>query len=251
MMFCISCCVLVFCFFFQAEDGIRDAQESRGLGDVYKRQRLTYYASAASVANSYHRYVEDEEGNWVDPTTGDHYRREDIETAAGHGYTQVDVVALNDSIAALSIRAFGLSDLALDSSVTTLTWGGAVGIPGAGSDYWLHPDVLAQIDEVVTDDLKIVRMPYSIGDTQFSSIWLQSISDLGNYTWVYDLDSGVLLHTAGAPPAPPPPGPVAQGQGGDGSPSLAHSALAHIRPRPLPCAIPAAPARVAPVHHVE
>ena len=26
--------------FFQAEDGIRDAQESRGLGDVYKRQRL-------------------------------------------------------------------------------------------------------------------------------------------------------------------------------------------------------------------
>eukprot|EP00658_Telonema_sp_P-2_P062389 TRINITY_DN51058_c0_g1_i1.p2 TRINITY_DN51058_c0_g1~~TRINITY_DN51058_c0_g1_i1.p2 ORF type:complete len:105 (+),score=29.32 TRINITY_DN51058_c0_g1_i1:78-392(+) len=30
-------CVVLF-FFFQAEDGIRDAQESRGLGDVYKRQ---------------------------------------------------------------------------------------------------------------------------------------------------------------------------------------------------------------------
>ena len=29
---------VVICFFFQAEDGIRDAQESRGLGDVYKRQ---------------------------------------------------------------------------------------------------------------------------------------------------------------------------------------------------------------------
>ncbi|CZR91269.1 hypothetical protein CDFC105_31829 [Clostridioides difficile] len=28
-------------FFFQAEDGIRDAQESRGLGDVYKRQVYT------------------------------------------------------------------------------------------------------------------------------------------------------------------------------------------------------------------
>eukprot|EP00658_Telonema_sp_P-2_P049675 TRINITY_DN37809_c0_g2_i1.p1 TRINITY_DN37809_c0_g2~~TRINITY_DN37809_c0_g2_i1.p1 ORF type:complete len:188 (-),score=38.00 TRINITY_DN37809_c0_g2_i1:93-656(-) len=32
------CCVF---FFFQAEDGIRDAQESRGLGDVYKRQPHT------------------------------------------------------------------------------------------------------------------------------------------------------------------------------------------------------------------
>ena len=27
-----------FCFFFQAEDGIRDLVRSRGLGDVYKRQ---------------------------------------------------------------------------------------------------------------------------------------------------------------------------------------------------------------------
>ena len=30
--------MIVVFFFFQAEDGIRDAQESRGLGDVYKRQ---------------------------------------------------------------------------------------------------------------------------------------------------------------------------------------------------------------------
>ena len=33
--------VIVVFFFFQAEDGIRDAQESRGLGDVYKRQGLS------------------------------------------------------------------------------------------------------------------------------------------------------------------------------------------------------------------
>eukprot|EP00831_Metopus_contortus_P030671 TRINITY_DN25102_c0_g1_i2.p2 TRINITY_DN25102_c0_g1~~TRINITY_DN25102_c0_g1_i2.p2 ORF type:complete len:122 (-),score=17.48 TRINITY_DN25102_c0_g1_i2:229-594(-) len=29
---------IVFFFFFQAEDGIRDVERSRGLGDVYKRQ---------------------------------------------------------------------------------------------------------------------------------------------------------------------------------------------------------------------
>eukprot|EP00658_Telonema_sp_P-2_P061798 TRINITY_DN50464_c0_g1_i1.p1 TRINITY_DN50464_c0_g1~~TRINITY_DN50464_c0_g1_i1.p1 ORF type:complete len:228 (-),score=50.61 TRINITY_DN50464_c0_g1_i1:109-792(-) len=33
-------------FFFQAEDGIRDAQESRGLGDVYKRQVVMYGAAS-------------------------------------------------------------------------------------------------------------------------------------------------------------------------------------------------------------
>mgnify|MGYP003380787301 CR=1 FL=1 len=33
---CLQCGVC--CFFFQAEDGIRDLVRSRGLGDVYKRQ---------------------------------------------------------------------------------------------------------------------------------------------------------------------------------------------------------------------
>ena len=28
------------CYFFQAEDGIRDVERSRGLGDVYKRQQI-------------------------------------------------------------------------------------------------------------------------------------------------------------------------------------------------------------------
>ena len=32
------CCSV--CFFFQAEDGIRDLVRSRGLGDVYKRQTI-------------------------------------------------------------------------------------------------------------------------------------------------------------------------------------------------------------------
>ncbi|VDG24440.1 formamidopyrimidine-DNA glycosylase [Lactobacillus plantarum JDM1] [Lactiplantibacillus mudanjiangensis] len=34
--------VFFFCFFFQAEDGIRDSSTSRGLGDVYKRQGNIY-----------------------------------------------------------------------------------------------------------------------------------------------------------------------------------------------------------------
>ena len=35
---CIRGYELGVCFFFQAEDGIRDLVRSRGLGDVYKRQ---------------------------------------------------------------------------------------------------------------------------------------------------------------------------------------------------------------------
>ena len=39
-MLCAQEVYRVGCFFFQAEDGIRDLVRSRGLGDVYKRQIL-------------------------------------------------------------------------------------------------------------------------------------------------------------------------------------------------------------------
>ena len=47
-MFCFSFC------FFQAEDGIRDAQESRGLGDVYKRQRSANVVSGEAGGITQH-----------------------------------------------------------------------------------------------------------------------------------------------------------------------------------------------------
>ncbi|CZR95037.1 putative monovalent cation/H+ antiporter subunit A [Clostridioides difficile] len=42
---------VVFVFFFQAEGGIRDAQESRGLGDVYKRQILALVVNWKEVTH--------------------------------------------------------------------------------------------------------------------------------------------------------------------------------------------------------
>ena len=41
LLLSVDSVISVLCFFFfQAEDGIRDLVRSRGLGDVYKRQRL-------------------------------------------------------------------------------------------------------------------------------------------------------------------------------------------------------------------
>ena len=44
-------------FCFQAEDGIRDAQESRGLGDVYKRQPLDQPLRCCPKSSGSHRSV--------------------------------------------------------------------------------------------------------------------------------------------------------------------------------------------------
>src|SRR5678815_5642106 len=46
---------MIFFFFFQAEDGIRDAQESRGLGDVYKRQVFVPIAFLGGLTGELYR----------------------------------------------------------------------------------------------------------------------------------------------------------------------------------------------------
>ena len=44
--------IIWWCFFFQAEDGIRDLVRSRGLGDVYKRQEQGFAdVDVAEAAN--------------------------------------------------------------------------------------------------------------------------------------------------------------------------------------------------------
>ncbi len=43
------CVLIIFVFFFQAEDGIRDVERSRGLGDVYKRQDYPGICSVSSL----------------------------------------------------------------------------------------------------------------------------------------------------------------------------------------------------------
>lgn len=218
---------------------------------VNQGTRLTYVASAASVPGAYHQYVEDENGGWVDPATGDRYRQEDIPAAVGHGYNQVTVTELNDALAVLSIRTYGFIGLDSANPVTTLTWGGSVGIPGAGADYWLHPDALTGVVETVSSGLKVVRMPYVIDGTAYRSIWVQLIGDDGNFTWVYDEDSGVLLHTSSSTTGPPITGPVAEGEGRDGSTFLTQSTLVGVRQIDLPWIDESAPPWVATIDHFE
>ena len=49
---------IVTSFFFQAEDGIRDLVRSRGLGDVYKRQRFTRCARKRDEAGPCAHFME-------------------------------------------------------------------------------------------------------------------------------------------------------------------------------------------------
>ena len=49
---CVQHLLCLGCFFFQAEDGIRDLVRSRGLGDVYKRQVPDEGSAAEFIASA-------------------------------------------------------------------------------------------------------------------------------------------------------------------------------------------------------
>eukprot|EP00831_Metopus_contortus_P074179 TRINITY_DN6772_c0_g1_i2.p2 TRINITY_DN6772_c0_g1~~TRINITY_DN6772_c0_g1_i2.p2 ORF type:complete len:148 (-),score=41.95 TRINITY_DN6772_c0_g1_i2:59-502(-) len=46
-----------FFFFFQAEDGIRDVERSRGLGDVYKRQTQSTWGDRKQLRDHYVNFL--------------------------------------------------------------------------------------------------------------------------------------------------------------------------------------------------
>ena len=83
-------CDVLFLFFFQAEDGIRDLVRSRGLGDVYKRQ-------AYNLATDERRVVCAAEGDQRSPLiTGEWVVWEDArDSTAGGDDRTWDVYAFN------------------------------------------------------------------------------------------------------------------------------------------------------------
>jgi hypothetical protein len=161
--------------------------------------RLTWYAAAASVANSRFSWVEEPctGNNWTDPKTGKCYRRTDESgegqgTASGDGLSQLDIVALDGSRAAISNTLYTFF-----RENNTLIWtpvGGAsvsaIDVDGA----WIHPARLAQIAQSGLGDLLVLRGRYSLGTQTFDA--LSAVSGLGTSTYssyTYDLATGILL----------------------------------------------------------
>ncbi len=103
---------------------------------IEEGMRLSYYGSVGDIPDAEFSKWGGELGQW------------DYATApSGHGYTQVDVVSLSQGAAALTVQAWHYAN-----------WTGPL-VPGrggqsafvgyaGGGDWWVHPEVLAQIQEV-------------------------------------------------------------------------------------------------------
>ena len=170
---------------------------------VQPGMRLSYYGAAASIAQDYYTYVEDENGDWQDPKTGKRYRRtdhgsngdpgQDMPTAAGEAYTQTDVLAIEGTDVVVSNSLYSIDLLSRQLALTPL--GGSRTTGAAIDGGWVNPDLLRGLQTSGYGDQMILRGSYSLNGVTYDAVSFVGTASGAYQDSTYDLATGVLLAT--------------------------------------------------------
>jgi len=212
--------------------------------------RIVYFGMTASVPGERSQLVLDENGRWVDPATGERWGEREVPGAGGAGFTVLRVGYVDAQVAQLTSRLYGWDPLTRQSAYS-MAWG-LVSHAGCMADYWIHPTALASLAEVDLPGVRILRMPYRLGERVFDAIRIQTTSATAYDAYVFDLASGLMIfhgaRATGAPVWTPPVG--GQAGLGEGSTQLVSAWIVDVQDAPVPWQTYAAPAWVASVQRL-
>ena len=201
---------------------------------VHAGTRLVYFGMTASVPGERSQLVLDENGRWIDPSTGERWGEQEIPGAGGAGFTVLRVGHVDAQVAQLTSRLYGWDPLTRQS-LYSMAWG-LVSHAGCTADYWVHPTALASLAEADLPGLRILRMPYRLGERVFDAIRIQTTTTSGYDAYVFDLASGLMIfhgaRATGAPVSTPPVG--GQAGVGEGSTQLVSAWIVDVQDAPVP-----------------
>ncbi len=124
--------------------------------------RLTYFGRTASIAGEYKRLVQDDNGKWVDRSTGKRYDEEDVPSAASEAFNVIQV-------------GYGAS--------------GAASIAGL----WIPPEALARLRPgQVIEANERVGMSVTVAEVKPGLVTLSEVGPLHRIDSTYDAKTGVL-----------------------------------------------------------
>lgn len=168
---------------------------SNGIAPAWVKQglRLTYKVQTATIAGMGANWKEDENGIWK-TEDGRRWSPGEKGSNAAEGYLQLDVAALADGACAI-YASFYLVSKPGEAPKLSFSYP-IVGYAANAGGFWVNPDELKKAKNTVSGSLKILRMPYVKGNLKRNAVWFQSLSDKGNTIYVYDEETGVLLHDA-------------------------------------------------------
>jgi hypothetical protein len=127
--------------------------------------RVTYKVTSASVA-----------------------QKPGLNGSGGEGYSQYDLVAMENNTAVSSMVLFTNLNGAIQPSLVMRT----VNVPGAG-DYWINPAVLKNAERAAGNGMQVSKTPYKMGNKTYDATRFQYETQDASYGWVFDNASGVML----------------------------------------------------------
>jgi hypothetical protein len=197
--------------------------------------RLIYFGGAATIPGVRTKLVPDENGNWVNKTTGQKFGTTEVGGSGGLGFTIARVSHIDHEVAAINSATY-LYDV-LNKTVSYTGGTGMVTNAGAASDYWIHPEVLKKIEPLNQGGVFVGPVPYVLGNRKFNAMRFQTDSATAHTAYTYDLDSGILLHYGASSIGGDVLTPLPNGQKagiGTGSTHLTHSMLVEVKDIDLP-----------------
>lgn len=158
--------------------------------------RVTFYSSSASVRGTTQQAVfkpncdPSKEQCWTDPN-GRTIGLEDVPTASGQGFTQLDVLYLDQQTCVLRLTSYTLEPGT--NAVRTAASGGLVTTGGACADYWLSPASLQQLPVQDSGGFRVLRGPYTLGSLTFEAVSIGNFAAGASSHNSYDAASGLLM----------------------------------------------------------
>lgn len=170
--------------------------------------RLIHFGITASVPSVSHELVPDPSGDGIDPDTGQRWGAQDMPGASGAGFTVVRVGHVDAQIVQLTVHLYTWEPTT-NAAMHSLAWG-LVSHAGCAGDFWVHPDALRTLPEMDQGGVRILRMPYRVGERTFDAVRIQTTTTSGLTAYVYDLATGLMIfnnsRTQGSPVLTPPVG---------------------------------------------
>ncbi len=157
--------------------------------------RLVYYSAAAVVPVGTIGKLVPSPGHYglKDPS-GRYWNIVEATGPAGDGYTQLDIVSVQDDVVTVAITSYGFNGMGAELHVMDVK--GASSRPGYFGDWWVNPAVLKKHDQFEMPGVRSALWPYELGGKKLDGVWLNTETNGGHTCTITESQTGRLLHSS-------------------------------------------------------
>ncbi len=169
--------------------GVGSSESSGPPPDIHVGSRITYWNGSALIAGKGFNWTPDDEGNWVDPDSGQHYGKSIKEGTASTSLQEYTVVALDDKQAILALTNYALRQGTAKTFVASI-WAGPAASPNG---LWVTPSMLLNLPPGTDKEHQTIYGHWPVNGKRVDCVIMKSPNPNGHQFFVYDTHSGLML----------------------------------------------------------